>query len=59
MSLTKTLSMTRNTLKKNTPEFRINMCVPGIYRDYRLSRNFAHRSCYTNHCHPNVQTGLN
>jgi len=52
--------MKQNTLKEEIRDFRINMCVLGIYREYyRLSRNFAHRSCYTNHCHPKVQAGLN
>jgi len=53
----KTLPMKQNTLKKDI--IRINMCIPGIYRDYRLSWIFAHRFDYTNHRHPKVQAGLN
>ena len=59
ISLTKTLSMKQNTLKKDIRDFRINMCVTGIYRDYRLSRIFAQRSFNTNHCHSKVQACLN
>ena len=42
--------MKQNTWKTEIRDFRIIFCVPGIYRDYRLSQIFAHRTFNTNHC---------